>query len=99
MTFDYTALAELYPTRSWKSRGGALAYKRFEIAAEAIRFAIEELPSEFLLGTCLEVEEERFNGHQIRALYESGDYPLPRKLTLGSAPRADDNGGRPPSGK
>ena len=99
MTFDYTALAELYPTRSWKSRGGALAYKRFEIAAEAIRFAIEELPSEFLLGTCLEVEEERFNGHQIRALYESSAYPLPRKPALGRPLPAGNNGGRPPSGK
>jgi hypothetical protein len=98
MTFDYTALGELYPTRSWKSRAG-LAYKRFEVAAEAIRFAIEELPSEFLLGTCLEVDEERFNGHQIRALYESGDYPLPRKLALGSALPANKNGGQSPSGK
>ena len=80
MTFDYTALAELYPTRSYKRRVGCVTYKRFEIAAEAVRFAMEELPSEFLLGTYLEVEEERFNGQQIRLLYESKDYPLPRKL-------------------
>ena len=80
MTFDYAALAELYPTRTWKRRAGHLTYKRFEVAAEAVRFAMEELPSEFLLGTYLEVEEERFNGQQIRQLYESKDYPLPRKL-------------------
>ena len=80
MTFDYAALAELYPTRTWKRRAGHLTYKRFEVAAEAVRFAMEELPSEFLLGTYLEDEEERFNGRQIRQLYESKDYPLPRKL-------------------
>jgi len=82
MTFDYTALAELYPTRSYKHRAGSIKYKRFEVAAEAVRFAMEELPPEFLRGTYLEVEEQRFNGQQIRLLYESRDYPLPRKLPL-----------------
>jgi hypothetical protein len=82
MSFDYTALAELYPTRSYKRRAGCVTYKRFEVAAEAVRFAMEELPAEFLLGTYLEVDEERFNGKQIRLLYESKDYPFPRKLPL-----------------
>jgi hypothetical protein len=77
-TFDYSALAELYPARSWKRSAGRVTYKRFEAAADAVRFAIEELPPEFLLGTYLEVEEERFDGRQIRLLYESDDYPLPR---------------------
>jgi hypothetical protein len=53
MTFDYTALAELYPTRSYKLRAGSIKYKRFEVAAEAVRFAMEELPPEFLPGTYL----------------------------------------------
>jgi hypothetical protein len=87
MTFDYTALAELYPTSSYKRGAGSVKYKRFEVAAEAVRFAMEELPSKFLLGTYLEVEGQRFNGQQIRLLYESRDYPLPRKLRL-SGPRA-----------
>jgi hypothetical protein len=79
MTFDYAAMAELYPARSCKRGLGHITYKRFEVAAEALRFAIEELPSQYLLGTYLEVEENRFYGHQIRLLYESASYPLSRK--------------------
>jgi hypothetical protein len=95
MTFDYTALAELYPTRSYKHRAGSIKYKRFEVAAEAVRFAMEELPPEFLRGTFLEVEEQRFNGQQIRLLYESRDYPLPRKLPLSGALHDNRNKGQP----
>jgi hypothetical protein len=95
MTFDYAALAELYPTRSWKPRAGHVTYKRFKVAAEAVRFAIEELPSELLLGTYLEVEEERFNGQQIRQLYDSKEYPLPRKLPLRRALHHDRKSGQP----
>ena len=32
---------------------------------------------DLLLGAFLEVEEERFDGKGIRALYDSPDYPLP----------------------
>ena len=83
MAFDYTALGELYPTRGYKRRAGSVTYKRFEVAAEAIRFAMEEMPREYLLGTYLEVAEERFNGSEIRSLYESGNYPLPRPAVAG----------------
>jgi Arc/MetJ-type ribon-helix-helix transcriptional regulator len=76
--FDYTAEAELFPARNWKSKSVGVSYKRFANAAEAVRYAIEELPPEFLLGTYLEVEEERFSGGAIRRLYEETDYPLPR---------------------
>ena len=77
-TFDYTAEAELFPARNWRSQSRGVAYKRFTRAADAIRFAIEELPPELLLGAYLEVDEERFDGSAIRRLYESLDYPLQR---------------------
>jgi hypothetical protein len=77
--FDYSAAAELFPTRNWKSR--RQGYRRFAHSADAIRFAIEELQPEFLLGAYLEVDEERYDGQGIRRLYESMDYPLVRRGT------------------
>jgi hypothetical protein len=76
--FDFSATAELYPSRAKGSRRQPIGYKRFECAAEAIRFAIEELPAESLVGAFLEVGEERFNGQEIQQLYQRPDYPLQR---------------------
>src|SRR5919198_5022995 len=55
--FDYAGEAELFPTRRWRSTRSSYGYRRFARAADAIRFAIEELPPELLLGSVLEVAE------------------------------------------
>jgi hypothetical protein len=80
--FDYGAPAELFPARMRK-RNRPVGYRRFAKAAEAIRFAIEELPPAHLVGANLEVEEQRFDSDAIRRLYEHADYPLARR----AAPR------------
>ena len=79
--FDYAAAAELFATRRRLPRREPFGYKRFEQAAQAIRFAIEELPPECLLGAFLEVDEQRYGSEDIRRLYESTKYPLVRRST------------------
>jgi hypothetical protein len=74
--FDYDAPADFFAARNRK--GGAGRYRRFDTAAEAIRFAIEELPAPMLIGAYLQVADERFDGDQIRALYDSAAYPFAR---------------------
>ena len=44
------------------------------MAAEAIRFAVEELPSPRLLGVFMQVGDQRFDADSIRSLYEESDY-------------------------
>ena len=78
-TFDYSAEAELFPTRSGKFSRQSLGYKRFAQAADAIRFAIEELPPAALIGAYLEVDEERYDSRSIHRLYDGADYPLARR--------------------
>jgi hypothetical protein len=89
--FNYNAAAELFPTRRRIPRRQPLGYRRFSRAAHAIRFAIEDLPPELLVGAFLEVDERRYSSDDIRRLYESPDYPLNR--------RATDRGGQAARGK
>jgi hypothetical protein len=77
--FDYGASAELFPGRQKTRTIGAVTYKRFAVAAEAIRYAVEVLPASSLLGAFLEANEERFDSKGIRRLYDSAEYPLRRQ--------------------
>jgi hypothetical protein len=76
--FDYSAPAELFPSRNRKVRS-PVKYRRFPKAAEAIKFAMEELPEPLLLGAVIVVDEARLDHRGIRDLYESADYPLKKR--------------------
>ena len=65
--FDYTAPAVLLADRG---RSG-LRYRRFLHAAEAIRYAVEKLPTEARSSAKLEVEDRCYDAAQIRNLYDN----------------------------
>ena len=75
--FDYSATAELFPGKNTR-RSSRERYRRFSTAAEAVRYTIESLPAELVGGSVLEVEDRRFNGGQIRELYNAPACPLKR---------------------
>ncbi len=73
MAFDYAASAELFMPKRKSGPRQPLSYRRFATAAEAIRFAVEELPVIHRLGPWM--QDQRFNSDDIRRLYESTSYP------------------------
>jgi hypothetical protein len=79
--FDYSAPAELFPSRNRKIKQ-MVKYRRFDRAADAIQYAMEELPQPLLLGAFIEIGETRLGHQDIRALYESEDYPLKKKQAV-----------------
>jgi hypothetical protein len=85
---DYHSEAELFTRAVSKLLRRSFDYRRFERAADAVRFAIEELPAQSLAGSSLEVDERRFDAAGIRDLYESADYPLARSEFRASDPPA-----------
>jgi len=79
--FDYNAAAELFPARRRVPKRQPIGYRCFAQAAQAIRFAVEEVAPELLVGACLEVDERRYGSDDIRRLYESSNYPLARRAS------------------
>jgi len=79
--FDYGAPAEIFACKSRGASPRPVTYRRFDSGAEAIRFAIEELPANVLFGTVLEANDHRYDAKQIRNLYDSERYPLQRGAT------------------
>ena len=80
MTFDYAASAELFIPKRKPGVRQSLSYRRFATAAEAIGFAVEELPPVRTLSPWMQVGEERFNSDDIERLYESTSYPRRRRM-------------------
>ena len=66
------------PNCFWRSlrRVARTKYRRFATAAEALRYAVEDLRMPKAFGAWLEVGDERFNSNEIQRLYEAADYPL-----------------------
>ncbi len=77
--FNFDAPAELFPSRNRKIVN-KIKYRRFDRAAEAIRFAVEELPEPLLLGAYIQIDEERLGHKDIRGLYDSAEYPLAKRV-------------------
>jgi hypothetical protein len=75
MKVDFSAPAELFPSRN-RNVSQRVRYRRFAKAAEAIQFAMEELPEPLLLGATIVTNDVRLSHNQIRELYESAEYPL-----------------------
>jgi hypothetical protein len=99
-SFDYSAEAELFAGAARPSRRQPVGYRRFASAAEALRFAMEELSPGSLAGAALEVEGERFDSHGMRLLYEAAEYPLARRerKDRSSAMQPTSPGSRPVPG-
>jgi hypothetical protein len=70
MSFDYDAPPELFLS----TKNGRAKYRRFTTAAEAIRYAVEDLRTARGLGAWLQVGDERFNSDDIQN--DASDYPL-----------------------
>src|SRR5260370_29207179 len=85
--FNYRAPAELLPSRNRKSRQ-PVKYRRFETAAHAIQFAMEELPPLALLGALIEIDEARLGHADTRELYETPEDPLKKQTMKPTIPRA-----------
>lgn len=85
--FDFKAPAEVFVGRG---RGySRMAYLRFGTGAEAIRHVVERQDTATVAATVVGVDGFRFDNADLRALYESLEYPLPRnRASLRAGPVA-----------
>lgn len=78
---DYSLPAEIFVTRRNGSNRGGLRYHRFDTAAEAIEFAVEEFSSLRPDDLVMTVDDKRFNLGAIRTLHantlERAEQPAP----------------------
>lgn len=74
---DYNTLAEVYPGQR-RGRRPSLGYRRFDTAAAALQYLLEDLPAGELATVTMEVDEVRYGPNEIRKLYYADEYPLAR---------------------
>jgi len=74
---DYLPEAELFAVQRL-GRKRNLFYQRFDTAAEAIKFAVEDMP-EGSSNVTLETEFSRLDAKAIVALYVADGFPLQRR--------------------
>ena len=67
-SFDYSAPAELFLAKP--AKGSREKYRRFGTAAEALRYAVEDLRTPKTFGAWLQIGDERFNSTEIEHLCE-----------------------------
>ena len=76
---DYRMEADLFFSKRANHKDKSLTFRRFQRAADAIRYAVEELSPNALAGCSLEVNGLHYFGREIRPLYDSRSFPLRRR--------------------
>jgi hypothetical protein len=79
--FEYNQPADLFARAGHGQTRPPVTYRKFTTGAEALRYAVEVLSESLLQGTVVETDLGRFEASDIRTLYDSPDYPLPRPQT------------------
>lgn len=74
--FDFDQSADLFARAH---RAQHVKYYKFPTAAQAIRFAIEQLPQNLRGGLVMEIDEVRYRAPEILTLYQRADFPLARQ--------------------
>ena len=79
--FDYRLPGEIFIPKSSGMRRPGLTYRRFDTAAEAVRFAIETLTATALTACTVETDGKRLGSRELKVLYADARYPLARNAT------------------
>jgi hypothetical protein len=75
---EFNEPAELYSGKTYRSgRSSGLKYRRFESLAEAVKFAVEQIPGQLNFAT-IDAGGTSYRAAEIRSLYGSDEFPLPR---------------------
>ncbi len=79
--FDLETPADVFVGADRRNGRQPMVYRRFETGAEAIRHVIESVEPASLPGAVIETDETRLETTDIRAIYESADFPLARRVS------------------